>query len=304
MDAIDRSDALEQQLMRRVTKIYARALKKALRDKAAFLQKIKAVDDGTIKPPQYYVDRDEVARWRQGYTNELMRQSALIDGIMQELNAAGEDVSKLIQNTMLDIYDVNRKEVIAYAQQLTGGAELFFAEQTKAQLASLLQAQESPFSRIAYRNLGQNPVIRRRLQNEMAQAVILGESQQQIIRRIRRVTGQSVAQARRVAQTERTRIQSQARQKVMEEAAKQGVVMAREWTARMVNTRDTHAALNHTVKPVGEPFVTTEGNRLMYPGDPSAPAREVINCHCVLVPVVVLPEERSGANVLIGDGQG
>lgn len=304
MNAITQCDTIERKLMDRITKIYTRALKKALRNKAAFLCKVKAVDDGDIKPPQYYVDRDEVAKWRQGFVNELMRQDAIIDGIMQELNAVGADVSGLIRKAMVDMYGVNRQEVIAYAQQLAGGAELMFAKETKAQLASLLQAQESPFSRIAYRNLGQNTAIRRRLQNEMAQSVILGESQEKIIRRIRRVTGQSVAQARRVAQTERTRIQSQARQKVMEEAAAQGVVMGREWTARMVNTRDTHAALSHTVKPIGEAFVTVEGNRLMYPGDPSAPAREVINCHCVLIPVVLTPEEGRERDARDGHDEG
>lgn len=292
MNAITQCDSIERDVMRRVTAIYTKALKRALKNKAAFLAKIKAVDDGDIKPPQYYVDRDEVDKWRRGFTNELIRQNEIIDGIMRELDAAGVDAAGLIRGAMVDVYEANRKEVISAAQSVTGGSELMFDHLTKAQLASLLQGQESPFSRIAYNNLGQNRTARRRLQNEMAQAVLLGEGQDKIIKRIRRVTGQSVAQARRVAQTERTRIQSQARQKVMEEAAEQGVVMAREWTARMVNTRDTHAALNHTVKPIHEPFVTGEGNSLMYPGDPSAPAREVINCHCVLIPVVLLPEEK------------
>jgi len=46
----------------------------------------------------------------------------------------------------------------------------------------------------------------------------------------------------------------------------------------MVNTRDTHAALDGKVIPSEEPFVTIDGNHLMYPGDPNGPASEVINC--------------------------
>lgn len=33
---------------------------------------------------------------------------------------------------------------------------------------------------------------------------------------------------------------------------------------------------------------------LRFPGDPNAPAKEVINCHCVLIPGVLLPGEEFG----------
>jgi len=65
----------------------------------------------------------------------------------------------------------------------------------------------------------------------------------------------------------------------------QGGVQKKEWLASMdANTRDTHAALNGEVVRVGEPF--TRGSVPMdYPGDPTAPAEEVINCRCTLMPV-------------------
>ena len=59
----------------------------------------------------------------------------------------------------------------------------------------------------------------------------------------------------------------------------------------MRNTRDSHAALNGTEIPESEKFHTIWGNELRYPGDPEAPAAEVINCFCVLVPDVKLPRE-------------
>ena len=62
-------------------------------------------------------------------------------------------------------------------------------------------------------------------------------------------------------------------------------------TLRMINSRDTHISLNGKKAMQGDAFVTSAGNSLKYPGDPSAPAREVINCHCVLVPDVLLPGE-------------
>ena len=141
--------------------------------------------------------------------------------------------------------------------------------------------------------MGQNPAIRRRLQNEMAQATILGESQRDIIKRIRKVTGQTVSQARRVAQTERTRVQSQARWQAGNEAAAMGLRVYNTWSTRMINSRESHIRLNGKSALQGERF---PGSVLRFPGDPEGPAREVINCFCVLVPNLLAPDEYIDSN--------
>lgn len=288
MDAMQRSDRIEAAALSRVSAIYARALETALKKKRAFLKKIKDIDEGRIKPPQYYVDRGTEDKWRAGFIKELIRQENVIDDIMQELNRAGVEAADVVKGGMVDIYAENHAEAAQiYAQGAARqGVDISFPAYNRREIEILMAKNESPFSKIAYKNLGKNPVIRRRLQSELAQAALLGESQRKLIARIRKVTGQAAYQAKRVAQTERTRVQSQARWMVGEEAKAAGVKVVNEWSARMVNTRDSHAALNGTRKPQGEPFVTIWGNKLNYPGDPKAPAREVINCHCVLVPDV------------------
>ena len=295
MDAIERSDAIEQATMTRVVEIYTGALRKALKSKKAFLQKIADVDSGKIKPPQYYVDRGEVAKWREGFVRELMRQNKVIDGIMEQLNAAGADAAALIRDSMVDIYNANRQEATETLALEAGqmGVYATFAQYDKRQIAVLLQEQQSPFSRLAYQNMGQNPAIRRRLQNELAQATILGESQRDIIKRIRKVTGQTVAQARRVAQTERTRVQSQARWQAGNEAAAMGLRVYNTWSTRMINSRESHIRLNGKSALQGERF---PGSVLRFPGDPEGPAREVINCFCVLVPNLLAPDEYIDSN--------
>lgn len=65
----------------------------------------------------------------------------------------------------------------------------------------------------------------------------------------------------------------------------------------MRNTRDSHAALNGVVIAENEKFRTIWGNELRYPGDPSAPAKEIINCHCDLIPDVLLPGENADARL-------
>lgn len=290
VNAIERCDALEAALMARVGEIYAGALRTAIKKRAAFLRKIEAVDKGQIKPPQYYVDTDQVDKWREGFVRELIRQDNVIEGIMDELNKAGVQAADLIRDTMPEYYAINRDEAV---QILSDGFDGTFRKQTRRQIEILLDERESPFSKLAYRNLGQNTAVRRRLQNELAQATILGESQAKLIKRIMAVTSQAQWQAKRVAQTERTRVQSQARWDAGNEAMALGVKVVNEWSARMVNTRDTHAALDGKVALQGEYFPDSP---LRYPGDPTAPAREVINCHCVLIPDVL----RDGQMVVDG----
>lgn len=281
MNAVDRCDALEAALMGRIAGIYGGALRTAIKKRAAFLRKVQAVKDGLIKPPQYYIDTDQVDRWREGFVRELIRQENVIEGIVDELNKAGVQATDVIRDVMPEYYAINREEA---EKDLSEGFDGTLQKQTRRQVEILLDERESPFSRLAYQNLGKNIAIRRRLQNELAQATILGEGQSELIRRIRAVTGQAQWQAERVAQTERTRVQSQARWDAGNEAMAYGVKVYNEWSARMVNTRDTHAALNGKAALQGEYF---PGSPLRYPGDPTAPAREVINCHCVLIPGVL-----------------
>lgn len=92
-------------------------------------------------------------------------------------------------------------------------------------------------------------------------------------------------------------MQSQARADALHEAAQAGVIVTKKWSARMRNTRDSHAALNGVEIPENEKFRTIWGNELRYPGDPEAPASEVINCHCVLIPDVKLPPENSAVRL-------
>ncbi len=130
--------------------------------------------------------------------------------------------------------------------------------------------------------------IRQKLQAELAQAAILGEDQRKLLKRIQSVTGQSVYQAKRVAQTERNRVQSQARWDAAQEAERQGVSTYNEWRCRFVRSRDTHMARHGVRVRQGECF---PGCNLRYPGDPNGSAKEVINCHCYLQVGVLLPGE-------------
>ena len=68
--------------------------------------------------------------------------------------------------------------------------------------------------------------------------------------------------------------------------------LRRMWlSASGERTRPSHSAANGQVRGMEEPFNIGEGEgyALMYPGDPTGPAKEVVNCRCVVS--VFRPEE-------------
>ena len=285
----DRADAatdrIESRLNNRLSSIYNAALEQALRNHREFLKKIKDLEDGKIKPPLMYEgDEEKIAKWKQGFYRELIRRENILKSIAQELAKAGKLAAEEILEAMSEIYAVNSEYVHEIVKD--AAVNVSFAQVDKRQLDVIMQKNESPFSKIAYKNLGADTRIREALQRELGIAALNGESQRELIARIRKVAGMSAKQARRVAQTERTRVQSQARWQAGEEAKAKGVEIVNEWSTRMVNSRDTHVSLNGKKAPQGERF---PGSVLRFPGDPKGPAHEVINCHCVLIPHVLKP---------------
>lgn len=290
--ALRASDELEKALQKRIESVYGDALKQAVKSCERFLRKIRDVDEGKIKPPAYYDTPEKVLKWRRGFTRELLRRENVVKNIEKAIQQAGVEIEPVMRETVANVYHVNRLYTAELVDQ-QAGVNLSYSVPTTAQAEIILTDRQPPMSKIAYQNLREAPAMMRRLQNEMTQAVMLGEDQKKLIRRIRSVMGNSAYCAKRIAQTERTRVQSQARADTIREAAEAGVVMHKRWSTRMVNSRDSHVALNGVEIPEGEKFHTIWGNALAYPGDPDAPAREVINCRCILVPVVLPPEERS-----------
>lgn len=66
-------------------------------------------------------------------------------------------------------------------------------------------------------------------------------------------------------------------------AAARGLKLVKEWIAVNDNrTRPDHKYLNGQTRDFEKKFETEEGIELMYPGDPDAPAKEVIQCRCVM----------------------
>ena len=268
------SDALEKALSQKLADIYGKAALKSVKDLKGLFADMADLEEQS--PPSWMSER-QAQRWRQQELDKLMQKHKAESTVMQTIMAAGVVSVPLLWGFLTDVY---RENSTYTADAIKTAVKTRWKPKTQQRLEVeiLLKDKQPPFSKIAFANLQTASAMERRLRNEMRQAVLHGENQQKIVRRIRNVMGNSAYNARRIAQPERTRVQSQARADTIREAAEAGVVMHKRWSTRMVNSRDSHVALNGVEIPEGEKFHTIWGNALAYPGDPDAPAKEVINC--------------------------
>ena len=275
-----RTDARMRALDKRLRGIYDEAYQTAVAREKAAIAKLAALDVNKLRAQG--LDDNAIRAKQLAHNAMVERETNIIKNIAAEISKSGETAAKIIQGEMLNVYGLNL-DWSRYDVDREAGVMLDWTMYDKNQLKVLLDSEQSPFTKIAYNNLGKDSVVTSRLQNALTQAAMLGESQQQIMRRIRDVTGQSVSQARRVAQTERNRVQSQARFKGMEEASDMGIEMEKQWISRMdARVRDDHASVTGEVVDHDDAF----SNGLMFPGDPDGRAEQVVNCRCVLKPRV------------------
>lgn len=285
-----RNDATEAKLQKRIKAMYQEALDNAVKRMKDFLRKKQQVDNGTIKPPKYYDTPEKVTKWKEGFVRELMRQYRVEGIIMDEICKAGMKATDDIRDTMGDIYldtiDYTQARVATLAHDV--GIDVSFAHHDKREILAIISANETAFTKLAYQNLGKNIEIRHKLQNALALSATLGEGRDKLVKRIADITGQSAWQAKRVAQTERTRSQSQASYQASQEASDAGVTIYNRWHCRFINSREAHMHRHGLYAKQGECFPDSV---MRYPGDPNGSAEEVINCYCALIPKVLLSNE-------------
>jgi hypothetical protein len=72
---------------------------------------------------------------------------------------------------------------------------------------------------------------------------------------------------------------------VNHEASVRNGVDGHEWRTGGSNPRAAHIAASGQVRPIDQPFIVG-GERLMHPSDPSGSPGNIINCHCIELPVL------------------
>ncbi len=147
---------------------------------------------------------------------------------------------------------------------------------------------DSKISKGLYNHLGENvDMLKKHITAQVSRGISTGMTFNQIAKQLSmKMMGTytnpkgSLAYAKRIARTEGHRIQCQATMDACHNAKDRGADVVKQWDSTLdAKTRDSHAMVDGEYKELDEKF----SNGLMFPGDPSGGAAEVVNCRCALL---------------------
>ena len=125
-----------------------------------------------------------------------------------------------------------------------------------------------------------------KINQEMTQGLVKGESYQKMARRMTDALGGDAKKATVIARTEGHRIHNTARYESAQHADDLGVKTEKEWVANLdARTRDAHGILDGKTIGMKENFVSQAGGSGLFPGE-MGNAADDINCRCDYVVVV------------------
>jgi uncharacterized protein with gpF-like domain len=241
----------------------------------------------------------------QDRQREQRRQSRLLDALASRFEGRLQNVIAGAMNDMIDKWRLTGEVVLplshrdqvedAFRQMVTASA-ITFGERIRDQGKSLghkLERKEdfaAIMGRMALQYIA-GEMIRSRITNisettrsqtvaAIAQGFAEGLGQDGVAEYVRsKVPMYSTYRSRMIARTE---THGAANFGAMAAANETGLPLQKEWIAAQdERTRETHAAADGQIVDNNSAF-DVGGASLMYPGDPSGPAEEVINCRCAL----------------------
>lgn len=129
-----------------------------------------------------------------------------------------------------------------------------------------------------------NETTLKELRETLIEGVRAGEGINKLADRIEAVFEDAKGyRAERIARTEVMRASNLAHYSAFSQAG----IEEHEWVAtRDDRVRDSHFEADGQIVKVGEPFILGSGARALYPGDPSLPRKESINCRCTVAVVI------------------
>lgn len=297
-------DRIESALIARLVALYGdcvEIIQERLKELIAALQDLD-------EEPQGARSEEEFSEWKDRRFSVLLRRYEAEKVVSDELGLAGEAAVTLITAAIVDIYTASYKQdgqrIIKEAARLH--RKPIFVTQTRRMVQNILNDSRDYFTEKSFTNLRSNRRAAMRYRKALVKSTLKGESHQKLVKRFLDIIGDtssaSRAHASLLAQTERTRAQSEANEEIADQAVAQGFRMYDEWSCAMIaphktpngwssGSRESHKELNGKIQPHGQPFRTILGNDLRYPGDPSVPAKERCNCHCIKYSHLLLDDE-------------
>lgn len=204
-----------------------------------------------------------------------------VDGILKDLqNNTYKSISEYLEKSYEDGF-------IGTMYSLQGqGIPLIMPLDQEAMVRAV--QLDSKISKGLYNHLGENVgMLKKHITAQVSRGIANGYSYEQVAQQLAlkmkgtyNNAGGALAYAMRIARTEGHRIQIQGAMDACYKARDMGADVVKQWDSTLDDsTRESHIAVDGEIRELDEEF----SNGLMFPGDPSGKAAEVINCRCALL---------------------
>ena len=266
----------EERVIKRLQSVYGQALKDLtqrsndLQEQIYRIQeKYNSVEDEKQRKLLQSQERSKI--YQKRYQDALKKQvSSILDKMHKE-------EFKTVQPYLDECYE---KSFIGnmYVLHEEGIPLIIPIDQEKVVRAVQLN---SKISAGLYSRLGEDvDLLKRRITAEVSRGIATGMSYDQMARQLASRTKIGYNNAVRITRTEGHRIQQQSTMDACYAARDRGADVVKQWDATLdAVTRESHQMLDGQIRELDDKF----SNGLMYPGDPSGSAAEVVNCRCILL---------------------
>lgn len=266
----------EERVIRRLQAVYNQSLKDITQKANALQEEIYKIQDkyNSIEDEQ---ERETLKSMERSKVYQKQYQDALKAQVNSILDKMHRKEFKTVNKYLNDCYDKAFTGNM-YVLHCEGIPLIVPIDQEKVVRAVQVN---SKISKGLYSRLGEDvDLLKRKITAQISRGVATGMSYSQMAQQLAGYTKTGYNNAVRITRTEGHRIQQESTMDACYAARERGADVVKQWDATMdANTRESHQMVDGEVRALDEKF----SNGLMYPGDPSGSAAEVINCRCVLL---------------------
>ena len=247
------------------------------------------------------MSQEDYEAWRHGQLMTGQRYQQMQKQVAAELTNASKTAAAYVNGQMPEIYALGHNALEEGVEGLGGYSFTLVDAHTVRHLAT------EDKTLLPYKHVnGQREErwVTQRVNSEVLQGVLQGDSVQKIAKRLRNVTEMDKASSMRNARTSITSAENKGRMDSYHDAEKQGIILHKIWVATNDGrTRDAHLELDGQEVDIDEPWevVIQESKNsfvrdsIMYPGDPDAHPANVYNCRCAMKTKVVGFRQKDGS---------
>lgn len=285
--AHSKTDLKLEQMEKRLSAIYSEAQRDIQKKADKYFDQFKKADAEKRKlVEQGKMTDDEYKKWRQGKIMYGKRFTAMKEDISRQLLNVNQIATAYINGELPEVYALNYNALAETVDGVGGYSFTLTDANTVRHLAT------TDKSLLPYRELDPTkdiPWNMKKINSEVLQGIIQGESIPNIAKRIKNVEEMNKNASIRSARTIVTSAENKGRMDSYHKAEEDGIILQKEWVSsnQPGRTRDWHLPgdFESLIVDIDKPFVNSIGE-IMYPGDPSADGANVWNCRCTLVSVV------------------